>query len=186
MNIQKTKPLNNAKLVNSLFIAILLFTIGCSTSRELPTKQHKSLATLLEDSPIFNQHFTGFALYDPENRRMLYQKNADKYFTPASNTKIYTFYTALKVLGDSMPVIHYKLKGDSLLFWGAGNPLVLHPDFSSAQLATDFLKQQDRKLFFYTGNFQDKHFGPGGPGGIIPILIKQRKRLFPYMGIPCN
>ncbi|MFY0651869.1 MAG: D-alanyl-D-alanine carboxypeptidase [Cyclobacteriaceae bacterium] len=114
----------------------------------------------IADSPLFNQHFTGFALYDPETGGYLQEQNADKYFNPASNTKLFTFYAGLKMLDDSVPGLKYAINGDSLIFWGTGDPSFLHPDFAS-QRVFDFLKKSDKDLYYASGAFQDTHFGSG-------------------------
>lgn len=171
-----------AKILNILLFGVAFYLTGCGTSRVLPAKQHKTLASALEESPVFGSHFTGFALYDPETRQMLYQQNADKYFTPASNTKIFTFYAASRILGDSLPVLHYLERGDSLIFRGAGNPLVLHPDFPSANLAIDFLRKRNKQLFFTTNNFQDDHFGAGWSWADYTYGYQAEKSAFPLYG----
>lgn len=121
----------------------------------------KGLETLLTGSKVFSQGFTGFALYDPQTRAMLAQYQADKYFTPASNTKILTLHTALNVLGDSLPVLRYLPMGDYLVFWGTGNPAFLHPDLAADTTVLSFLRSRPEELFFTDFNFRDEHFGPG-------------------------
>lgn len=177
-----TTYLHSAKILNILLITSAIFLLGCQTGRVLPAKRHKPLAGIMEQSPIFARHFTGFALYDPATRQMLYQQNADKYFTPASNTKIFTLYTALHVLGDSLPILHYFSQGDSIIIRGAGNPMVLHPDFPSAGLAIDFLRRQNKRLFFTTNNFQDDRFGPGWAWGDYPYSYQAEKSPLPLYG----
>jgi len=171
-----------AKILNILLIVGITFFTSCATKHVLPRKHHKPLAEMIEESPVFNTYFTGFALYDPAAGKMLYQQNADKYFTPASNTKIFTFYTAQQVLGDSLPLLHYITQGDSLIFWGAGNPLVLHPDFNSTHLAVEFLQNQDRKLFFSTSNFKEDHFGTGWAWDDYSYRYQAEKGPFPLYG----
>ena len=87
----------------------------------------RKIKKLFRHSQIMNDHFTGFALYDLDNKKMVYELNADKYFTPASNTKLFTFYTCKRMLGDSIPAIKYTIKSDSLIFWGTGDPSFEHP-----------------------------------------------------------
>jgi len=111
-------------------------------------------------SAILNDHFTGFALYDLGDKKTIWQQNADKYFTPASNTKLFTFYTCLKMLGDSIPALKYVIRNDSLIFWGTGDPSFLHSDLKATK-AFNFLKNSNKKLFFASGNYTDDFYGDG-------------------------
>ncbi|XHR94218.1 D-alanyl-D-alanine carboxypeptidase [Mucilaginibacter sp. UC70_90] len=102
---------------------------------------------MFKHSQIVNDHFTGFALYDLDEHKMIYELNADKYFTPASNTKLFTFYTCLKMLGDSIPALRYQTRGDSLIFWGTGDPSFLHSDLKGIN-GLNFLKNSSKHLLF--------------------------------------
>lgn len=106
----------------------------------------------LEKSPILKDHFYSFSLYDADARQFLMERNADKHFTPASNTKIFTLFTVLKNIRDSIPAMHYIERGDSLLFWGTGDPTFLHPKLDSGKVY-EFLSTSDKKLF-YVGDIQ--------------------------------
>jgi len=111
-------------------------------------------------SVILNDHFTGFALYDLDKQKMIYQQNADKYFTPASNTKLFTFYTCLKMLSDSIPALKYVIRDDSLIFWGTGDPAFLHSGLKGIK-AFNFLKNSGKKLFFASGSYTNDFWGGG-------------------------
>ena len=115
---------------------------------------------LFKHSPVANDHFTGFALYDMDQQKMIYELNSDKYFTPASNTKLFTFYTCLRMLGDSIPALKYTVRNDSLVFWGTGDPAFLQTDLKGVN-GFNLLKQSDKKLFFSTGQYQNDFFGYG-------------------------
>lgn len=137
---------------------------------------------MVEQSPIFSKSFTGFMLYDPATKTTLYQKDADKYYTPASNTKIFTFYTALKILGDSLPLLHYVERGDSLFFWGTGNPAFFNHDLPQDGLVYDFLKNHHGPLFFLDGNFKESRFGPGWAWDDYQDYYQPEKSSFPIYG----
>ncbi|GGF26336.1 D-alanyl-D-alanine carboxypeptidase [Echinicola rosea] len=100
----------------------------------------------MRDSEVFSQGFTGFMLVDPVKDKVLYAQNEDKYFTPASNTKMFTFYAAYKVLGDRVNALDYLESGDSLIFWGTGDPSLMHPDFEDRSVL-NFLESSDKQLF---------------------------------------
>lgn len=109
---------------------------------------------------MFQDH-TGFMLYDPAEKKSVYEYNSNKYFTPASNTKIFTFYASLKIIGDSIPALKYELTADTLYFWGTGDPSFLyHNTFDNGRIFT-FLKNSNKLLAFSTSNFQTTNFGAG-------------------------
>ena len=120
----------------------------------------KSVYRKLNESPVFVHNHTGFSLYDISEKKTLLEHNADRYFIPASNTKLFTFYASLKLLGDSIPAFHYQISGDSLIFWGTGDPSFLNPDLPKSK-AFDFLKNRPEKLYFSNDNFTGSFFGNG-------------------------
>jgi D-alanyl-D-alanine carboxypeptidase/D-alanyl-D-alanine-endopeptidase (penicillin-binding protein 4) len=145
-----------------LFLITLL--IGCILSQAYSADaghiKRRKVKKLFKHSAISNDHFTGFALYDLDNQKMIYAQNEDKYFIPASNTKLFTYYTCLKMLGDSVPALKYVIRGDSLIFWGTGDPSFLHSGLRGSR-AFNFLKHSGKKLFFATGNYTNSLYGAG-------------------------
>ena len=106
------------------------------------------------------QHHTGFYLYDPESREVLVDHHGDKYFTPASNTKIFTFYTSLALLGERLPAFYYQESSDSVIFWGSGDPSLLYRWLPQSDILTT-LSAFEKPLYFSASNFHEKPFGPG-------------------------
>lgn len=106
-----------------------------------------SLQGLFKGSSVLNKHYYGFSLYDLDSNRFVYGDNEDKHFTPASNTKVFTLFASLKIIGDSIPGIEYIERGDSLVFWGTGDPTFLHPMLDSHRVY-NFLKFSNKKLFY--------------------------------------
>lgn len=131
------------------------FITACSPFQKIQLNKHFDFEENL------HHHHTGFALYDLEEKKHLYQHNANRYFTPASNTKIFTLYASLLSLGDSIPALQYHIKGDSLIFWGTGDPSLLNPNVHTNSRVLNFLKNNDYNLYFSSDNYYDTHFGPG-------------------------
>jgi serine-type D-Ala-D-Ala carboxypeptidase/endopeptidase (penicillin-binding protein 4) len=165
-----------------IFLILLFFIFSCSPTKKLQKTKVKEYQNLIQNSVIFDQGFTGFQLYDPASEKVLFSLNDDKYFTPASNTKIFTFYTALHVLGDSIPAFRYIVKGDSLIFWGTGDPSFNHPYLTQNERIIQFFKNRTEKLFFCTHNFQDDRFGSGWAWDDYYDSYQPEKSSFPLHG----
>ncbi|MEQ8705580.1 MAG: D-alanyl-D-alanine carboxypeptidase [Phaeodactylibacter sp.] len=160
-----------------LFCATLL---NAQTRQE--DKQLEILYRMLHESEVFSEIFTGFSLYDPEQERFLMEKDAGKYFTPASNTKILTLYTALKVLGDSIPAFRYATTGDSMIIWGTADPMFLHPDLPADATGFSLLQDTSCQLFFSAHNYKDERFGPGWAWDDYSYGFQPEKSSFPLYG----
>lgn len=139
------------KIVSS-FLLLLSLISACSPARYIRRE--------LRTKPAYTDHFTGVALYDPVRQRALIQYNADKPFVPASNTKLFSFYAGLLYLPDSLPALRYIVRHDSLIFWGTGNPLLLHPDLPDTTVLA-FLRNRPERLFFSGTNYSGPRLGPG-------------------------
>ena len=173
---------NSIKLLKYLFVVLAFSQYACSSTRHFSQKEVKNLQKQISQSPVFSKSFTGFALFDPATQEMVFEQDADKYFTPASNTKIFTFYTAIKILGDSLPVLHYYTNKDSMIFWGTANPLFLHPDFEFDGIVSHFLKNRPEKLYFSDHNFPESRFGPNWAWDDYPYSYQAEKSSFPIYG----
>lgn len=140
------------KGMKKIILGFLIALSSCTVQ-----KINKSLTR----SKVFDKGHLGFMLLDPEKDKVLVNINSDKYFIPASNTKLFTFYTSYTVLGDSLiNGLNYIERGDSLIFWGTGDPTLLHPDLKN-EVVLDFLRMQDKKLFLLDNFEQVDAFGPG-------------------------
>ncbi|WAC41812.1 D-alanyl-D-alanine carboxypeptidase [Pedobacter sp. SL55] len=115
--------------MNKLKTKIIVLGAMCLVSAFYACKPNqiiaKKVAKEFKNSAMLNKYQVGFALYDMAGSEMIFQKDADKYFTPASNTKLFTFYAGLKITPDSIPSLRYIEKGDSLIFWGTKRPIVV-------------------------------------------------------------
>jgi len=181
----------NLKLTMEYFFKIIYFLAfsclfvgisACSSTKLITKKERKNLHQQITSSPVFNQGFTGFQVYDPASKTVLYEQFADKYFTPASCTKIFTFYTAATILGDSIPALKYQIQGDSLIFWGTGDPSLFHPLLPANQNVIDFLNNRTEQLFYCPDNFMDARYGAGWMWDDYPYYFQPELAGLPIYG----
>src|SRR5690349_3051690 len=116
----------------TLFLMAAVAMASCS-----PISQRALNKEFRETEKRFQDH-TGFALFDISANKSVYEYNSDRYFTPASNTKIFTFYSSLKLLGDSIPAFKYLERNDSLIIWGTGDPSLLNRNVYDPSAAYTF------------------------------------------------
>ncbi|PUZ26563.1 D-alanyl-D-alanine carboxypeptidase / D-alanyl-D-alanine-endopeptidase (penicillin-binding protein 4) [Chitinophaga costaii] len=103
---------------------------------------------------------SGICIYEPATGKYLYQYQDDKYFIPASNTKILTAFTALTLLGDSLAAFRYEAGKDTLFIQGTADPSFLHPVFIQ-QNAFTWLKAVNKPIALVPMPNDNMPFGPG-------------------------
>lgn len=130
-----------------------LFSIQTTEAQKLNTRKVRKM---FEQSDIMQEHFVGFIL-EEQGGKNIYEQNPDRYFVPASNTKLLTLYAALNILGDSIPGLKYHVNGDSLIIWGTGDPSFLHPKLDNRKVF-DFLA--DSPYSIYLAKDPDVEFEP--------------------------
>ena len=139
------------------FIAGALFLIlvsGCGSQRLLSRQIAAQLA-----SQHTSSHFTGLYLIDAKTGEQLYSQHADKSFTPASVTKVFTLYAALTELPEFVPALRVGYSADTLFISGTGDPSALHPDLQDST-AIDFVSAASTVIAI-PPPFKDEAWGPG-------------------------
>ena len=139
-----------------VFIFCCPFLLGCKTSGL--SFLNKKINSHFNQQ-FYNNSFTGVFFYDPEKRDTLYSYNSQRYFTPASNTKIFTLFAALKTLPEKIPSLKYFIQNDTLYVEGLGDPSLLSPFFKDST-AIKFMQNYPNVSINF-GNFLDKKYGPG-------------------------
>ena len=138
-----------------LIIAIFIALYACSSKKSIISKQLTSNLS----SSFYKNQFTGVLVMDAKTKDTIYNQDSHKYFIPASNTKIFTLFAALKTLPKKAPTLRYLNINDTLYFEGTGDPSFLHP-YLKDSTAFLFLKNKSN-LVFVSGNFQDEKYGTG-------------------------
>ncbi len=146
--------------------ALLCLLLGsCATYRRsgLWTRE-------IECSAVFARGITGLFLVDAQTGRALADVRGDRYFTPASNTKILTLATCLYLLSDTLlPGLHVCEwpVGDTpldsrIIVKGVGDPAFLHPRFAAWQQPFAYLRRHPATaVWLYPPAEELPRFGPG-------------------------
>lgn len=136
----------------------------------------------LETAEARFQDHKGFALYDPLKNKFLVEHQSNRYFIPASNTKILTLFASLQILGDSIPGIYYTIQGDSMIIQGSGDPSFLYKHVYQNNSVFDFLKGARQEIYFTDANFKAAHLGPGWAWSDYNYAYSPERSAFPVYG----
>lgn len=157
-------------------LAILFLISSCSIEKRISRPAEKYL---LKNQAFVNAH-TGISVYEASTQKYWFNYQGDKYFTPASNTKLATCYAAMKYLEDSLVGIKYRQINDSVVvIKGMADPTFLHNDYSNHPVY-NFLKKF-KVVQIVNADFDD-YLGPGwGWSDYMEDYMAQRSS-FPVYG----
>lgn len=146
LNVQ-LKRLFNLKQLLIINFSFLIFS-SCSIQQKIS----KSAKQVINDSSLVAAH-VGISIYEPATGKYWYNYQGDKYFVPASNTKIPTCYAAMKYLGDSLVGLRVTEYDNYIFLFGNGDPTFLHPDFVRHPVHNFFktLSSINKSVFFGSG-----------------------------------
>lgn len=165
---------------NFLFSAVLLgfLALGCKSLQ--PLEKEPLVREILSNSTENNGVLEGILLVNANTGDTLLSKNAERLFTPASTTKLFTLYSGMKVLPAKLPVFKYRFLNDRILLRPTGDPTQLHPYFKDST-AFYFLKSVPPvELDFST--FEENPWGPGWAWEDYPYYFSPDRSAFPLYG----
>lgn len=131
-------------------------------------------------SNFFDHQFTGLLVYNPRTKDTVFNHNGERYFTPASNTKILTLFTGLQYLPENVPAFKYTVHQDTLIVRGTGDPSFLHPYFKDSS-ALEFMKNY-KAIKLVTDNYANDKFGPGWAWEDYDMYYSPERSAFPLYG----
>ena len=140
-----------------LFLFSLLWLWPLQGQKTRSRKLQKIIARVA----AFDQAQVGVHLARLNNGKPLAQYQADRYFTPASNTKLLTTLAVIQTF-DSIPSLRYHKDSLGVLhFESTGYPLLEHPHYPDFELKR-FLQSAD-SLSYHLSNDTTflNHLGPG-------------------------
>lgn len=146
-----------SKGMNKIFFIFMgiAFLFSCSPAKQIGKAAQKNV---LNDAALKTAH-VGISIYDAATGVYLYNYQGDKYFVPASNTKLFTCYAAMKYLRDSLVGVRYTTSTDTIFLQPTGDATFLHPDFKQ-QPVFDLLKQYS-KIFIQKPEWEEAFLGSG-------------------------
>lgn len=132
----------------------IVFLQACSSSHFI----YQTAKQEIFQEPDLQSAHVGISIYDVAANSFLYNYQADKYFIPASNTKLFSLYAGMKYLGDSLIGIRYIERDTDILVMPTGDPTLLHRDFIK-QPVVDFLK--GKNIYIADANWKETALGAG-------------------------
>ena len=168
------------------FISVLQSCKTRQLSQNLPSKEEsisteERLFNLMSKFEIDNQVFTGLMITDAESGHTLFSHNEDKFFTPASNTKLFTLLAAQEYLSDSIPALQYALLGDSIVIKGTGDPTFLTKNDIDS-VAFHFLQQREERIYLDQSHMTAGRFGSGWSWDDYAYYYQKENSSFPIAG----
>ena len=193
--MKKAIPINGCSFW--LACSLLLLCTACSTSKKIS----RQAATLLLQDSVLATGQIGISIYEPATNIYWYNYNANKYFVPASNVKLFTSYAAMKYVGDSLTGLWYQSINDTTInIMPSGDPTLLHPSFAKHPVL-QFL-QQNKKAKYVLGKYNDEALGKGWSwddysdafmterntlpiyGNVVNIELNGFKNKYQYAAVP--
>lgn len=127
------------------------------------------------------QAHMGVLLYDPSNNKEVFNYKGHQRFTPASNMKVFTYWTAVTHLPDSTPTFKYTQRHDTLYFTGCGDPSLLNPNFEAPPLPA-FLQDSTLHYVYLPDTLYDTPLGEGWMWDDEPYYYSAQRANTPIYG----
>ncbi|OJU27485.1 MAG: hypothetical protein BGN92_11655 [Sphingobacteriales bacterium 41-5] len=141
---------------NIIYFLSVILLFSCSSQQQVAKSARENV---LNVPGLKNAHI-GISIFNESAKKYLYNHNADKYFVPASNTKIPTAYVAMKYLGDSLPGMKVNELADRIVVTPTGDPTLLDPEFTK-QPVFEYLKKTSKPIFATTDSITTGAWGSG-------------------------
>ncbi len=161
-------------IYSTLFFLPVL--VSCSVQKQIGKEARKNV---INSKPLKSAH-VGISIFDPATNETLFDFQGDKFFVPASNTKIPTCFVAMKYLGDSLAGIRYQEQDpNTILIDPTGDPTFLMAEFKTNPVF-DLLKKY-KNIIYRTTMFED-HLGSGWAWNDYDEAYMARRSELPIYG----
>src|SRR5688500_16746949 len=121
-------------------VLCLFFFQSCSAPRaSMGSSIGKMVYKAVSEEDFDWNYYVIYIMYAADGT-VLYDEGVHNQFTPASVTKLFTYYISQSLLPANMPFVDYVIDSDTAIIWPYGNPEFIHPSFSPAHNLVDSLK----------------------------------------------
>ncbi len=163
--------------LNFFLLFAIVFFASCSVQKKIGRSAERFM---LNDSAFVTAH-TGISVYDAATKSYVYNYQGDRFFVPASNTKIPTIFTAMKFLGDSIVAASIARDDDgAMLVFPAGDPTFLHPDYMNQPLYEKLKKEKN--IRWDLSAWKTSHWGSGWAWNDYDATYMAERSPFPVFG----
>lgn len=170
-------------MIKKISFGVLIFSVSllAASAQEIDVRErYEGLNALVGPNTFFDNHLTGFILYELDSGWVHFEKNSHMNFIPASTTKLFTFYASLMVLRDRTNTFRYVEKGDEITIWGSGDPSWKYNILPQPKIE-DFLSKY-KKVNFSSSNWKDEAFGYGWQWDDYYYAYSAERSSFPMYG----
>jgi len=135
---------------------------------------------IIQNQEALKGSIVSAVFYDLEKNKNIVDFQSDKFMTPASNMKLFTFLAAITSF-DSIPSLHYKKIEDKFYFWSSGYPLLAHPKYADS-IIVPFLSKQKDSLIYIDTKMESSPLGPGWAWDDKSYYFSAERSTFPFHG----
>lgn len=160
------------------FLGVVVGCFWLLTACSLPSKVGRAV----KRSPVFSNAHAGFVLADASTGRVLVDYHGGQNFTPASNIKLFTLYTALCLLPDTLPGLQFAAVQDTVWIRGTGDPTFASPYFEAWQPVIPWLKAISGFLVVEERPLTNGRFGKGWAWDDFQEAYQPERSEFPMFG----
>ena len=140
----------------------------------------RKLLRKIERIPQLSKTFVGISIIDIELDKSLASLNEDRYMTPGSNIKLFTFLGAIQTFS-KIPVLEYYKEDDSIThFKSTGYPLLFHPFYPDNKLE-QFFKEKSNWIYHPSNDILPQ-LGSGWSWDDYGYYYAAPKSIFPIYG----
>ena len=140
-----------------LYVLLAATLASCSLQKKIGASARENLLR----APELSSAHIGISIFEPASGKYWYNYQSDKFFVPASNTKIFSCYAGMKYLGDSIAGIRYAENEKDLFIAPCGDPSLLHPDYKNQPVIRFLQQHRNKNIYIGDNNWQEQAWGRG-------------------------